>query len=52
MTYDIVTVYYKDTIMYRVTGMNEDKMVVTEKIFQSKADAEAYLAVKHCKKYD
>jgi hypothetical protein len=52
MTYDIVTVYYKDEVRYRVTGMNEDKVVVTEKIFQTKADAETYIAVKCVKKYD
>lgn len=52
MTYNIVQVYFKDSVRWRVQGYNEEKRVVDEKIFLSREDAEAYLAVKHCKKYD
>tara|TARA_A100001011_G_C14180445_1_gene786652 strand:+ start:298 stop:450 length:153 start_codon:yes stop_codon:yes gene_type:complete len=47
MIYDIVKVYYKDSVRWRVTGMNEEKAIVEEKIFNTKEDAEAYLKIKN-----
>jgi len=52
MIYDIVQVFFQDSVRWRVTGMNEEKIIVEERIFHKKEDAEAYLAVKHCKKYN
>ena len=33
MTYNIVQVYFKDTVRWRVQGLNEEKRVIEEKIF-------------------